>query len=343
MATMDIFNSDAFGTVSLTTALEKIPYKPQFLNQQNIFTPVPTRTRHVAIEKRDGFMQLIPTSNIGAPLNRLQDDKRDIRDFRTVRLGKAFTIYAEELNGIRQFGTETELMQITAEATRRLGRLKDDFDLTAEHMRLGALQGIVLDADGSTVIRNWFTEWGITPNAAITFDFSSATVNINDYCKQIVRGMKRAAKGAFLGETRVHAIVGDTFYDNLIKHPSVLVTYQNWEAAASLRAAQGVAFDSFEFGDIIWHNYRGTDDNSTVAVGTSSAIFYPVGSPDTFQVAYGPAEFEPWVNTYGQEQYALTIPDRDRNAWTQFEIYSYPLYICTRPEMLFSGSTSNSI
>ncbi|CAM5771980.1 hypothetical protein LMIY3S_03690 [Labrys miyagiensis] len=339
MATMDIFTSDAFNTVSLTTALEKIPYKPQFLNSLNIFEPVPTRTRHVAIEKRDGFMRLIQTTDIGAPLPQLQDDKRDIRDFRTTRLAKAFTVYAEQLNGIRQFGTETELMQVQAEATRRLGRLKDDFDLTAEHMRLGALQGIVLDADGS-IIRNWFQEWGISQPSAISFTFSSNTFNVNDACKQIVRLMMRAAKGAFLPTSQVHALAGDAFFDALVKHPSVQLTYQNWQAAESLRGTQASVFDAFYFGGIYWHNYRGTDDNSTVAVGVNNAIFFPVGAPDTFQVAYGPAEFEPWINTFGQEQYALTIPDRDRNAWTKFEIYSYPLYICTRPEMLQSGVTA---
>lgn len=88
MASMDIFNSDAFSTVSLTTALEKIPYKPQFLNELNIFEPVPTNTRSIAIEKRDGFMQLIPTSQIGAPPTQLQDDKRDIRNYSTKRWAK---------------------------------------------------------------------------------------------------------------------------------------------------------------------------------------------------------------------------------------------------------------
>ena len=30
----------------------------------------------------------------------------------------------------------------------------------------------------------------------------------------------------------------------------------------------------------------------------------------------------------------MTIPDRDRNASVRIELYSYPLFICTRPEML---------
>ncbi|NKJ03130.1 major capsid protein [Rhizobium sp. SG741] len=339
MASMDIFNSDAFHTVSLTTALEKIPYKPQFLNELNIFEPVPTNTRSIAIEKRDGFMQLIPTSQIGSAPTQLQDDKRDIRNYSTKRWAKAFTLYAEQLSGIRQFGTETELMQVQAEAARRLSRLKDDFDLTAEFARLGALQGKWLDSDGSVLI-DWFAEWGISPNTPVAFAFSDDTINVNDLCKKVARGMARAAKGGFTTSTTVHALVGDAFFDALVKHPSVDLTYKNWLAAEGLRATQASVFDAFYFGGIYFHNYRGTDDKSTVAVADNAAVFFPVGVRDLFQVAYGPAEFDPWINTFGQEQYALTIPDRDRNAWTKFEIYSYPLYICTRPEVLYTGTAS---
>jgi hypothetical protein len=31
------------------------------------------------------------------------------------------------------------------------------------------------------------------------------------------------------------------------------------------------------------------------------------------------------------------IWDRDRDQWARVETYSYPMYIATRPEVLFSG------
>ena len=39
----------------------------------------------------------------------------------------------------------------------------------------------------------------------------------------------------------------------------------------------------------------------------------------------------PWLLVPGD---ALTIPDRDREAWVKLEVYSYPLFICTRPASL---------
>lgn len=338
MAFIDIFKGDAFSTTSLTTALEKIPYKPQFIGSLGLFETVPSLTRSIAIEKRDGFMQIIPTTDLGAAPTELKNDDRDIRDFRTKRWAKSFTLYAEQLNGLRLMGTEHELMSVQAESARRLGRLLDDFDLTAEYARLGALQGKWLDADGSTLV-DWYSQWGVTPNPTVSFTFSNTTTyNVNDTCKSIVRAMSRAAKGGFTQGVKVRALVGDNFFDALVKHPSVEKTYQNWQAAEGLRATQATAWSEFYFGGIYFTNYRGTDDNSTVAIDVDDAIFFPEGVSGLFQTAYGPAEFEPWINTFGQEKYALTIPDMQRNAWVKFEIYSYPLYICTRPEVLFTGT-----
>ena len=109
-------------------------------------------------------------------------------------------------------------------------------------------------------------------------------------------------------------------------------TYENWSAAADLR--QNVSFRAFTYGGITWHNMRGTDDQSTVAIGANEAKFFPVGARGVFKKAMAPAEFGPYVNTPGQDVYAMNVPDRDRQAWTRGEIYSYPLYLVQRPDVL---------
>jgi len=341
MASMNVFQADPFSMVSLTTAFEKIAYKPQLLGQLSLFEPKPSRTRLISVERRNGALNMIPTSEVGAPPSSLSNDKRDIRDFRTVRLAKEATIYAEEMNGIRAFGSETELMQVQAEVLRRGRRLRDDLELTFEHMRLGALRGIVYDSDGTTVLKNWYTEFGINQPDEIDFDLDAASPAkgaLRKKCTEVTRTMARAAKGAFNPSTEVHALCGDTFFDQLISHDEVEKTYLNWSAAADLR--QDRTFQSFRMYDITWHNYRGTDDNTTVAVGTGKAHFFPVGAQDVFQVGYGPAEFGPYVNQPGRDLYALTIPDRDREAWTKVEVYSYPLFICARPEVLLRAKNT---
>lgn len=331
MADMSIFANDAFRAATLTAAINRRPHKPGFLGGQNIFDVKPVRTVTVAIESRDGALSLIKTSERGAPLEQASTGKRDIRDFRTVRIAKGDALHAHEIQSIRAWGTTSELQQVQAEVAARLADLQDDVDLTHEHMMLGAIQGIVLDADGST-IRNWYSEFGISQPAEIDFKLNTATTDVRTKCNAVVRAMARAGKGGWLPTTQVHALAGDDFYDQLTNHPLVRDTYLNQQAAADLR--EGNAFESFRFGGITFHNYRGTDDNTTVAIEASKCKFYPVGGKDVFQVAHSPAETFDFVNTPGQRSYAMLIPDRDRNAWIKPEVYSYPLYICTRPGML---------
>lgn len=338
MASMDIFNSSAFSMTSLTGAVNKVGYKPQLLGSLNIFEPMPVRTRTVFVDRREGKLTLIPSSPVGAPPKELGVDPRNAVPLKTTRLAEGFTLYAEEIQGIRAFGSETEFAQVQAEYLKRMASVRDDMDLTHEFHRLGTLQGLLLDADGTTVIYNYFTEFGVTEAAAIDFDLDNAnpaTGAIRLKTAEVIRSMSRSAGGAFTPGTTIHALVGDAFYDALITHPEVEKTYQNWAAAADLR--QDRTWQAFTYGGITWHNYRGTDDNSTVAIDPDEAKFFPVGAKDVFKKAMAPAEFGPYVNTLGQDTYAMNIPDRDRQAWTRGELYSYPLYFCQRPDVLRKG------
>ena len=332
MAHMDIFNQRAFHQVELVDALDRVPHKPQFLGSLGIFEARPVRTTTVSVEERNGALELITTSPRGAPLEQADKQKRNIRDFRTVRLAKGDRLMADEIQDIRAFGSTSEMVAVMQEIMRRAQSLRDDAELTHEHMRLGAIMGKVLDADGTTVIRDWFAEWGISQPDEIDFALGTATTEVRTKCHGVIRAMQRAAAGSWTPGTTVHALVGDNFFDALISHKSVKETYLNWAAASDLRG--NMAFESFPFGGITFHNYRGTDDNSTVAVHADKCHFFPVGARKVFQVAYSPAETFDFVNTPGRPFYPMIIPDRDRNAFVDLEIYSYPLHICTRPHML---------
>ena len=338
MASMDIFNNSAFSMTSLSGVVNKLDYQPQLLGELGLFEPMPVRTRTVFVDRRDGGLTLIPTSPTGAPPSELDGDNRDAVPLKTTRLAKGFTLYAEEIQGIRAFGSETELEQVQGEFLRRMARVRADMELTHEYHRLGALQGKLLDSDGSTVIYDYFSQFGVAEAAAVNFALGTTTTDVRGKCAAVVRAMARSSKGAFTPATQVHALVGDTFYDLLINHDQVRKTFEGWAAAADLR--QGAAFNAFTYGGITFHNYRGTDDGSSVAIAATEAKFFPVGASGVFKKAMAPAEFGPYVNTLGMDTYGINIPDRDRQAWTRGEIYSYPLYLVQRPEVLRKGVSS---
>jgi len=63
MAIMDVFLGDAFSARSLTAAVDRYSYVPNFLETlSGLFTPKPVRTAEVWIEERDFAPVLIQTS-----------------------------------------------------------------------------------------------------------------------------------------------------------------------------------------------------------------------------------------------------------------------------------------
>ncbi|PRP68609.1 major capsid protein E [Chromobacterium amazonense] len=341
MASLDIFRNDAFSTLQLTTAVERHPFLPAGLGELNIFEPDPIRTTALAVEERQGKLVVIPFSERGQAGTQRTTEKRKVRYFDIPRIRHSDTIYASELQNIREFGTESELMQVQTEVARRLNGptgLTSNIEYTWEYHRLAAVQGLCLDADGS-VRYDWFQEFGIQPSQEVAFNLPAATPNsLRPLINGIVRNMARKAQGAFTQSTKVVALCGDAFYDEFVNHPDVTRTFLNWSAAAELRdGSQGAAFSAFPFAGVLWVNYRGSDDNTTLKIPDDKVKFFPVGAPGIFKVAFAPGESFEWVNTPGKPIYVVPIFDRDRNEWWSMEVSSYPLHICTRPEVLQTG------
>ena len=334
MATMDVFNNSAFSAISMSGALDKLGFVPGFLRSlPGLYVPVPVRTTDVFIEERENSPALIQTDLRGAAPKRKAGESRTARSFRTLRLAETSRIHAHEMQNIRAFGSETELQQVQVEVARRQLIMRRDMELTWENMFLGMVQGVVVDADGSTLF-NWATEFGQTIPTEIDFDLDNANPAsgaVRKKCAEVTRSVLRGLKGLGGNAVRIVGLAGDAFWDDLTAHQEVRETYLNTQAAADLR--EGNAFQSFNYGGITWVNYRGTDDGSTVAIGTDKAKFFPVGA-GIFQMAYAPAETFDFVNTLGQPLYSWIVTDKDRNAWADVELYSYPLPVCTMPQAL---------
>jgi Phage major capsid protein E len=338
MITMDVFKNSAFSAISLTTAIQDLKFVPSYLTSLNLATKKPIRTTGFAIEKRADSQKLIPITERGSPRARVKRDRRTIRNYETVRTAETDTIRSHELQNIRAFGSETELEAVSTEIARRMADLRADLALTMEYRNLGMVQGLVLDADGVGVLANWFTEFNITPPTEIGFNWAART-GVHAFIKQnVVRPILRALGGRAPMGMSIRALCGDTFYDALIENPEVRATYLNWLAASELRGDVGKAFEVFNFGGVDWVNYRGTDDNSTVAIAVDKCRIFPMGVGDMFQEMLSPGENLDFVNTLGMEVYAGLYPDfTGRNEYAEMDVNNYSMHVCTTPEALLSG------
>lgn len=333
----DVFNGNAWGVIDFQEeVVERVDFQPQLLGRLGIFEPLYSRSQFIAVAERNREMTLIPTSEMGAPPEELIPQGARVKVFPTSRLAKGSTIYAAELAGVTALPFEVQTREVADEVTSRTAQILTDLELTWEHMRFGAIQGRVFDADGTTEIVDWYQEWGITEPAEINFALGTAGTDVRKIIRNVKRTMMVAAKGVWTPNTRVAALVGDTFYDDLVNHPSVkeIALAVGGERAAMLENIEG--YSSIEIEGITFVNYQGTDDGTTIAIGTDKARFFPVGARGAFKAGWAPAnEFRPYLNQRGREYVGLVLADpTGRDAWDRVELYSYPLMICTRPEML---------
>lgn len=335
---MNIFENDAFTMASMTSAIERVPTNPGTLGQLNLFSPHPIRNVTVGIEERAGQLKLIKTSQRGAPLAQGRSIKSKMRYFGTTRIAEGDTIMASELQFIRQFDTENQIKQLQSELALRMGGptgLLADVQYTKENMRLGAIQGKFLDSDGS-VIYDYFTEFGITPATEIAFDLANATAGAlrENIQKNLIRPMRRLAQGARY--SGIKALCSASFFDAIMKNPEVRASYEGIPEQVWLRTNyDGQAFD---FGGVEWIEYIGDDANAEVRIADDKCVFIPTGVGNSvFEVVYSPAESFDDIGTLGREVYAYTTPDEKKNRFVELEVASYPLYMCKRPDLLFSG------
>jgi hypothetical protein len=321
-----------------------MPYRPDGLGSMNIFTPEMLRTKSISIESRDGTLGLIKTSVRGAPLEQAKHGKRVIRNYETVRIAKGDRILASELAFVRDFAEEQKVMELQKELAKRLGGgdgsngygLLDDVELTLEHMRLGAVQGKFLDSDGSILV-DWTNEFdGTGALVDVPFNMAATDGSFEQQCIQLTRSVMVQSKGAWRGNSMIHALCGNGFYDAIRKIPEVRETYKNQMLAHQVPGA--APFTKFTYGGIVWDNYRGTDDGSTVAIADEECALFPINTPGVFVEAFSPGERFEHIGQSAKRIYPEIVRDIQRDSYVDLDVYSYPLYLCTRPNMLRSGS-----
>lgn len=335
MLTMDVFKQNAFSAISLTQGVRRLKTVPGLIGSMGLFTPVPVRTRTVAVEMKGHILNIVKTSEPGQPRTRRANDKRSIVDLRVRRIEESSQITAEELQGIREFDSETELKQLQREIAERQVGIVDDLQTTVERLRLSCINGALVDSDDS-VIYDYYSTFGFTRPAEIDFNWAARTGVKKFVADNVTRPVVRALGGIAPPSMRIMALCGDEFFDDLQENGEYRDTYKNTERASEL--LKNTAFQSVEAWGVTWVNYRGTDDNSAVAIPVDKCRIFPMGIRGLFQEAFAPAPTFSTVNTRGQEWYSRIVVDNDREEWADVEMESHRLPICTRPEVLLQGN-----
>ncbi len=161
---------------SLTAAINDQEYLPGRISSLGLFQEEGITTLTVQIEKDGDTLALVPTGERGTSGLVTGASKRQLIPFNTMHLPQRFTIKAAEIQGIRAFGQASELQAAQGVVNARLSKARRQLDAPHELQRMGALNGLALDADGSTVLLNIYQAFGVEQqvlsNGACTEDSS---------------------------------------------------------------------------------------------------------------------------------------------------------------------------
>lgn len=342
MPSLDAFSTHgAFNLRTLTDAVNKIPYVPGRIASLRLFEERGITTSGVMVEERDGVLALVPTSPRGGVATQQAVNKRTARTFDTRRLCLVRNVNVDEILNIRAFGSENGMQELESFVQMQLEDMVPSIDMTIEHMQLGALKGTIVDSDGTTVIYNLFTEFGVSQETEVPFNLSAATAaDLVADCNGIVRKIQDN-----LGATPmmgVHAFCSATFYDELVSNTAVRASYDRWMGVHTMTEQIGgflreghVRQAPFHWNGIDWEEYRGAL-GGTSFVPADKAIFFPKGVPGLYKQYYAPADFEGGQGM-GRPRYARRLPTSQDGRSVPLEVSCYPLPLCLRPKVLMIG------
>lgn len=326
MPSLDIFSNDAFSLTSLTDAIQNTPYQPSRIGSSGLFVEDGISTLTFGIEKVGSVLSLVPAGVRGQSGVVRANQKRQMIDFRTVHLPQRDAVIADEVQGLRAFGTETEVELVQNVVNTKLSRMRDDLDVTIEWQRIGAIKGQVLDADGSTVLLDLYSTFGVAQQVVdMNLDSDTTKVLLN------VVAAKRLIETELGGlmYSGLTAYCSATFFDAFVAHPAVEKAYYQWQQGQFLRTDNRAGFS---FGGVEWVEYRGNVSGQDF-IEANAAYLVPTGVRSLFLTKYAPADYIETVNTKGLPYYARQYrPDHGKSV--ELESQSNPISLCTRPRAI---------
>lgn len=333
MPNMDVFNQDPFRAIERTDSVNKMDFVPGLIGGLGIFEERGITTTSVMIEEKDTLLNLIPTSPRGSSGDQATREKRRMRAIPAPHLSRHVTVYADEVQNVRAFGTDSDLQAVEQVVRDAEAEEVPNLDATLELHRLGAVRGKVLDTDGAELL-DLYATFGVSAETEVNFELGTAATDVRGKCHTLRRTMAGNLKMGNVGGFRIVCLASDAFFDALINHDNVKAAYANYQAAAD-RLGAGYVDRPFTFGDIEFHNYRGTDDGSAIGIAADKAHFFPVVR-GLYKTYFAPADTMEFVNTVGLPRYSLPYAD-PRNKWWGTELQSNPLNLCLRPKALMQA------
>lgn len=324
MATLDIFNDDAFSVTNLTRTIVDIPRVPTRLGDMGLFEEGGISTTTMMIERTGDTLKLVPAAERGSRGEPVTTKGRTLIPVKAVHLPQSGSVLADEVQGVRAFGSETEVEAVQNVVRKKLDKMKRQLDLTLEYHRIGAIKGKIMDYDGVSELLDVYDVFGMT-QVTQNFVLGTGTTKV----KQKIIDLKRAVQAALGGRSMrgVHVFASRSFMDALTGHATVEKAFELYQQNAYARNDTSVLF---EMAGVSFEEYDGSVGGIDF-IPDGEAYAVPMGVPGLFTTDFAPADYMETVNTQGLPYYAKQELMKF-NKGVELESQSNPITLCTLPE-----------
>lgn len=327
---VDIWGGEGFTIETLTAAINSEPYRPGQISASGLFQEEGVSTTRISIEERNGKLSLVEPSKRGGPGETTGDDERNLVPFDIDHFQRDDAVAADEVQNVRAFGSADQLETIQDRVERKGKRHAQDLTMTLEHLRVGAIKGIVTTKSGK-VLHDLYSRFGIAVPAAVSLKLDVEATKVASLWQDVIYSIEDDLDEPYDG---IHVFTGRDFHKALWTHKSVTETFLYNSGAVVLR--QDVP-DVFQFGGATWERYR-TGAKATANLGApyiaaNEARVVVKGVPDLFITRFAPADYEETVNSIGLPFYMKQYPTPNGKG-RNIEVQMNPINLCTKPKTL---------
>lgn len=329
---MPLSSDSKFGVRALTTAVNKIPATPTQIRDLGIFEPQYLTTTYVDVEYQEGRVNLVQSKQRGQGGQAVDNKARRIHTFKIPHLPEDDVVRADDVQNLRAFGSD-QAATVESVVLDKLADGKLNLEFTREHLMLGALQGKILDADG-TELYDLYKEFGIT-RGAHNWKLGTKTTEVGAEIDKTISGLRAKQKGALVSGWV--ALCGLDFLTALKYHDKIKPIYERYQDGAAYREGSLNPIE-FEHNGIKFIQYVGDFGANGAKIESDKAILLPVGRK-LYTEAFAPADMNATVNTRALPYYASREKLDHDKGWS-LHMQSNPLPIALRPELVVTLSAS---
>lgn len=338
---LDMFASQQFSARVLTEVINVVPNALNKIGGMGLFPIKPVATTYVRLAYKNGEITILPTAERGAPSTK--NGRRGVKfiSFDIPHIPHGDAVLALDIQNRVRLGEPGAFERAQDLVAERLEEMTSKHYRTLEHMRVGAIKGVILDADGSEIY-DLFDEFGITQKV-VDFDLGNASADVSAKIVEVLRHIEDNLNGETMSGVR--ALCSREFFDAFIGHAKVKEAYDKY--ASAQEPLRNDVRKGFNHKGVIWEEYHDTfsylqeDGSATTrrAVAAGDCHFVPLGTSAT-QTYVAPPDFLDNANVApaaGQLMYAKQ--ERMKfDKGIELHTESNPLPIVKRPALLVKAT-----